>query len=151
MEYLLRKRLVIFSGSSNQPLAEEVAEHLGVKLGDVDIHRFANGEIYVRYLDSVRGTDAFVVQTHCSPLNENIMEMLIMLDALKRASASRITAVVPFYGYSRKDKKELAREPISAKLMADLLHTAGADRVLSIDLHAGQIQGYFDMPFDHLT
>lgn len=151
MEFLVRKRLVVYSGTSHPELAEEVSKHLGITVGDVDIHRFANGEIYARFMDSVRGTDAFVIQTHSAPINEHIMEMLIMLDALKRASASRITAVVPYYGYSRQDKKQLAREPISAKLMADLLHTAGADRVMSLDLHAGQIQGFFDFPFDHLT
>jgi ribose-phosphate pyrophosphokinase len=151
LEYLVRKRLMLYSGNSHPGLAEEVAEHMGVKLSDSQISRFSNGEIYVRFLDSVRGHDVFVIQTHSAPINENIMEMLIMLDALKRASAARVTAIIPYYGYSRKDKKELAREPISAKLMADLIHTAGADRVLSIDLHAGQIQGFFDFPFDHLT
>jgi ribose-phosphate pyrophosphokinase len=151
MEFLVRKRLVVFSGTSHPELAKEVVNHLGIELGDVDIHRFANGEIYTRFMDSVRGTDAFIIQTHSHPINEHIMEMLIMLDALKRASAARVTAVVPYYGYSRQDKKQLAREPISAKLMADLIHTAGADRVMAIDLHAGQIQGFFDFPFDHLT
>lgn len=151
MEFLDRKRLVLYAGSSHPELAEEVAKHLGVNLGDVDIHRFANGEIYTRFLESVRGADAFVIQTHAEPVNEHLTETLIMLDALKRASAARVTAVLPFFPYSRQDKKHLAREPISAKLMADLVHTAGADRVMSVDLHAGQIQGFFDFPFDHLT
>ncbi len=151
MEFDPRRTLLLYAGSSHPELANEVAKHLGVNLGDADIHRFANGELYVRFLHSVRGADAFVVQTHAEPVNEQIVETLVMLDALKRASARRITAVLPFFPYSRQDKKHLAREPISAKLMADLLHTAGADRVMSVDLHAGQIQGFFDVPFDHLT
>lgn len=151
MEYLVNKRLVLYSGSSHPDLAAEVAKHLGESLGDVDVHRFANGEVYVRFLESVRGTDAFIIQTHSEPVNEHMIETLVMLDALKRGSAARITAVMPFFPYSRQDKKSLAREPITAKLMADLLHTAGADRVMSVDLHAGQIQGFFDFPFDHLT
>ncbi|HVL82119.1 MAG TPA: ribose-phosphate diphosphokinase [Actinomycetota bacterium] len=151
MEFLVRKQLVLYSGSSHPSLAEEVAKHFGEPLGDIDIHRFANGEVYARLLDSVRGSDAFVVQTHAEPVNEHLVEMLVILDALKRASSARVTAVLPFFPYSRQDKKSLAREPISAKLMADLLHTAGADRVMSVDLHAGQIQGFFDFPFDHLT
>ncbi len=151
MEFDPRRTLFMYSGTSHPELAEEVAKHLGTTLGDVDIHRFSNGDIYVRFLTSVRGGDAFVVQTHAELPNENIVETLIMLDALKRASARRVTAVLPFFPYSRQDKKHLAREPISAKLMADLLHTAGADRVMSVDLHAGQIQGFFDVPFDHLT
>ena len=151
LEFLDRKRLMLYSGSSHRDLAEEVAKHLGVGLGDVDVHRFSNGEIYVRFLESVRGADVFVIQTHAAPVNEHLVETLVRLDALKRASAARITAVLPFFPYSRQDKKHLSREPISAKLMADLLHTAGADRVMSVDLHAGQIQGFFDFPFDHLT
>jgi ribose-phosphate pyrophosphokinase len=151
MEFAERRQLALYSGSSHPELADEVAKHLGVTLGDVDIHRFGNSEIYVRFLQSVRGAYAFVIQTHAPPVNEHIVETLVMLDALKRGSARRITAVLPFFPYSRQDKKHLAREPISAKLMADLLHTAGADRVMSVDLHAGQIQGFFDMPFDHLT
>lgn len=148
---LVRKQLIVYSGSSHQELAEEVAKHFGEHLGEVDVHRFANGEIYARLMGSVRGSDAFVIQTHSEPVNEHLVETLVILDALKRASTARVTAVLPFFPYSRQDKKSLAREPISAKLMADLLHTAGADRVMSIDLHAGQIQGFFDMPFDHLT
>lgn len=151
MEFDPRRTLLLYAGSSHPELAAEVGKHLGVNLGEVDVHRFANGEIYVRFLDSVRGADAVVLQTHAEPVNEHIVETLIMIDALKRASARRITAVLPFFPYSRQDKKHLAREPISAKLMADLLHTAGADRVMSVDLHAGQIQGFFDFPFDHLT
>jgi ribose-phosphate pyrophosphokinase len=151
MEFLERRHLLLYSGSSHPELAEEVGKHLGESLGQVDIHRFANDEIYVRYLTSVRGAYVFVLNTHAPPVNENMIETLIMLDALKRASARRITAILPFFPYSRQDKKHLAREPVSSKLMADLLGKAGADRVMSVDLHAGQIQGFFDMPFDHLT
>jgi ribose-phosphate pyrophosphokinase len=143
--------LQFYAGSSHPELAEEVAKHLGVTLGEADIHRFANGEIFTRFLTSVRGADAFVLQTNAEPVNEHLVETLIMLDALKRASVRSAVAVLPFFPYSRQDKKHLAREPITAKLMADLLHTAGADRVMAIDLHAGQIQGFFDFPFDHLT
>ena len=151
MLYEPRRTLLLYSGTSHPELADEVAKHLGVVLGEVDIHRFANGEVYTRFLTSVRGADAFVLQTHAEPVNEHMMETLVLIDGLKRASARRITAVLPFFPYSRQDKKHLAREPISAKLMADLLHTAGCDRAMSIDLHAGQIQGFFDFPFDHLT
>lgn len=151
MEFDPQRTLLLYAGSSHPELAEEVAKHLGVTMGEVDVHRFSNGEIYVRFLQSVRGADAFVLQTHAEPVNEHIVETLIMLDALKRASARRVVAVLPFFPYSRQDKKHLAREPISGKLMADLLHTAGADRAMSVDLHAGQIQGFFDFPFDHLT
>jgi ribose-phosphate pyrophosphokinase len=146
-----RKRLMVFSGTAFPELGEEVATGIGVTLGSVEVSRFSNGEIYVRYLESVRGVDAFVVQTCAEPVNDNLMELLIMIDALKRASAKRITAVIPYYGYSRQDKKTLAREPISAHLVADLITTAGADRVISVDLHAGQIQGFFDFPLDHVT
>jgi ribose-phosphate pyrophosphokinase len=142
---------MLFSGTTHPALAKEIADHLGIVLSPCKISRFASGEFYVRAEDSVRGADVFVVQTHADPINESIMEQLVMLDAMKRASAKRITAVVPYYGYSRQDKKGLAREPISAKLVADLLTAAGANRVVSVDLHAGQIQGYFDFPFDHLT
>jgi ribose-phosphate pyrophosphokinase len=151
MEFDPRRTLLMYSGTSHPDLTDEVTKHLGVNLGEVDIHRFANGEVYVRFLTSVRGCDVFVLQTHAPMVNEHMMETLVMIDALKRASARRITAVLPFFPYSRQDKKHLSREPISAKLMADLLHTAGADRVMSVDLHAGQIQGFFDFPFDHLT
>lgn len=151
MEIVTKKRMMLFSGTTHAALAEEIAENLGLHVSPCKISRFASGEIYVRPEDSVRGADVFVVQTHAEPINESIMEQLIMIDAMKRASAKRITAVIPYYGYSRQDKKGLAREPISAKLVADLLSTAGAQRVVSVDLHSGQIQGYFDFPFDHLT
>jgi ribose-phosphate pyrophosphokinase len=143
--------MVVCSGSSNVPLAREIAEYLKVELAKVHISKFSNGEIYIRFLESVRGAHVFVVQSISNPVNENIMELLIMIDALKRASAGVISAVIPHYGYARQDKKSAAREPITAKLMADLLTTAGANRVLAMDLHAGQIQGYFDYPVDHLT
>ncbi len=151
MEIVTKKKMMLFSGTAHPGLAAEIADSLGVPISPCKISRFASGEIYVRSEESVRGADVFVVQTHADPVNESIMEQLIMLDAMKRASAKRITAVVPFYGYSRQDKKGLAREPISAKLVADMLTQAGAQRVVSVDLHAGQIQGYFDFPFDHLT
>ncbi len=142
---------MLVSGTAHPSLAEEIADALGVALAPVNVSRFASGEIYVRSDESVRGADAYVIQTHADPVNESIMEQAIMIDALKRASAKRITAVVPYYGYSRQDKKALAREPISAKLVADILTAAGSDRVVSVDLHSGQIQGFFDFPFDHLT
>lgn len=145
------RRLMLFCGQSNPELGEEIAKHLGINLGEVQLSHFSNGEIYVRYGESVRGTDAFVVQTISQPVNDNLMELLIMVDALKRASASRISAVVPHYGYARQDKKTAAREPITAKLVADLLTVAGVNRVLTMDLHAAQIQGFFDKPVDHLT
>ena len=151
MEIVTKKKMMLFSGTTHPALAAEIADHLAIKLSPCKISRFASGEIYVRSEESVRGADVYVIQTHADPVNESIMEQLIMLDAMKRASAKRITAVVPYYGYSRQDKKGLAREPISAKLVADLLSVAGADRVISVDLHSGQIQGYFDFPFDHLT
>lgn len=151
MEIMNKKRMQVFSGTGYPALAAEVADHLGLRLGDCDIHRFANGEIYCRFGENVRGSDVFLIQTHCEPVNANIMEQLIMIDAAKRASAKRITAVVPYYGYARQDKKTKSREPITARLLADLLTTAGADRVVSVDLHTGQIQGFFDDPFDHLT
>ncbi|MGE5461160.1 MAG: ribose-phosphate diphosphokinase [Solirubrobacterales bacterium] len=151
MEIVTKKKLMLFSGTTHPALAEEIAEHLGINLSPAKLSRFASGEFYFRAEESVRGADVFVVQSHSDPVNESIMEQLVMLDAMKRASAKRITAVVPYYGYSRQDKKALAREPISAKLVADLISVAGADRVVSIDLHSGQIQGYFDFPFDHLT
>ena len=146
-----RKRLMVFTGTAHPKLGEEVATALGVNLGRVDISRFSNGEIYVQFPESVRGVDAFVMQTCAEPVNDSIMEMLLMIDALKRASVRRITAVMPYYGYSRQDKKTLPREPISAHLVADVITAAGANRVLSVDLHAGQIQGFFDFPVDHVT
>jgi ribose-phosphate pyrophosphokinase len=151
VEIVTRKRMMLFSGTSHPELSAEIAAQLGMSLSPVDLKRFASGEVYVRFDDSVRGSDAFVLQTHTEPVNEMLMEQLIMIDALKRASAKRITAVIPYYGYSRQDKKSRAREPITAKLVADLLTAAGADRVMSVDLHSGQIQGFFDYPFDHLT
>jgi ribose-phosphate pyrophosphokinase len=151
MEITTKKRAMIFSGSSNPDLAHEIADHLGMRQGKVELNRFASGDIYARYLESVRGADCFVIQSHCNPVNEMIMEQLVMVDALRRASATRVNAVIPFYGYSRQDRKALAREPISARLVANLLQVAGVDRVLSVDLHTGQIQGFFDVPVDHLT
>ena len=151
MEFQPKKRLQLFAGRSNPALAEEVAAHLGVKLGNPNLVDFADGEIRSTLGESVRGSDVFILQTHSMPVNDHIMEQLIMIDAAKRASAKRITAVCPLYGYARQDRKSTGREPITAKLVADLLTTAGADRVVSIDLHSGQIQGFFDIPFDHLT
>ena len=145
------KTLMVFSGRANPQLAEEVAYQLGTNLVPTSAYNFANSEIYVRYEESVRGSDAFVIQSHTAPVNEWIMEHLLMVDALKRASAKRITVVMPYYGYARQDKKHRGREPISARLMADLFKTAGADRLMSVDLHADQIQGYFDGPVDHLV
>jgi ribose-phosphate pyrophosphokinase len=144
------KNLMVFSGRAHPELAEEVARLLGTGLVPTSAYDFANGEIYVRYEESVRGSDAFVIQSHTAPLNEAIMEQLIMIDALKRASAKRITVVLPFYGYARQDKKHRGREPISARLMADLFKTAGANRLMAVDLHTAQIQGFFDGPVDHL-
>jgi ribose-phosphate pyrophosphokinase len=151
VEIVTKKKLMLFAGTTHHALSEEIAENLGVPLSPAKMSRFASGEIYFRSEESVRGADVFIIQTHADPVNESIMEQLVMLDAMKRASAKRITAVIPYYGYSRQDKKGLAREPISAKLVADLISVAGANRVVSVDLHAGQIQGYFDFPFDHLT
>jgi ribose-phosphate pyrophosphokinase len=145
------KRLMIFSGTANPALGDEIANHLGMKLGDVDISTFANSESYARFSDSVRGCDAFVIQSICDPVDHYVMQQLIMIDALKRASAKRITAVCPLYPYSRQDRKARGREPITAKLMADVYEAAGVDRMVAVDLHTGQIQGYFDVPFDHLT
>ncbi|HLF99827.1 MAG TPA: ribose-phosphate diphosphokinase [Acidimicrobiia bacterium] len=150
MELVTKKRLMLFSGRSNLPLAEEVAQHLGVPLGDVELSTFANGEIYCRYEESIRGADVFIFQTHSEPINENIFEQLVMIDAAKRASAKRITAVCPFYGYARQDRKAEGREPITARLVADMYSVAGIDRLVTVDLHTGQIQGFFDMPVDHL-
>jgi ribose-phosphate pyrophosphokinase len=141
---------MVFSGRAHPALADAVAADLGTKVVPTQAYDFANGEIYVRYEESVRGCDAFVIQSHTVPINEWIMEHLIMVDALKRASAKRITVVLPFYGYARQDKKHRGREPISARLMADLFRTAGADRLMAVDLHTAQIQGFFDGPVDHL-
>jgi ribose-phosphate pyrophosphokinase len=144
------RRMVLVSGRAHPDLAEAVAQEVGVDLVPTTAYDFANGEIYVRFGDSVRGCDAFVIQSHTAPINRWIMEQLIMVDALKRASAKRITVIAPFYAYSRQDKKHRGREPISARLVADLFHTAGADRLMSVDLHTAQIQGFFDGPVDHL-
>ncbi len=145
-----KKNLMVFAGRAHPGLASEVAAQLGTELVPTSAYDFANGEIYVRYEESVRGSDAFVIQSHTSPINECIMEHLLMVDALKRASAKRITVVLPFYGYARQDKKHRGREPISARLMADLFKTAGANRLMAVDLHTDQIQGFFDGPVDHL-
>jgi len=145
------KHMMIFSGRAHPQLAQDVAALLGVELTPARLISYANSEVYVRYEESVRGCDAFVIQSHPAPVNEWVMEQLIMVDALKRASARRITVVAPFYPYGRQDKKHLGREPISARLIADLFRTAGADRIMSVDLHAAQIQGFFDGPVDHLT
>ncbi|AZT89701.1 ribose-phosphate diphosphokinase [Caldicellulosiruptor changbaiensis] len=144
------KEIKIFAGNSNRELAEEIAKKLNKKLGDAEIGRFSDGEISVKINETVRGADVFVVQSTCHPVNENLMELLIMIDAFKRASAGRITAVIPYYGYARQDRKARARDPITAKLVANLITSAGADRVLTMDLHAPQIQGFFDIPLDHL-
>jgi len=151
VEIVTKKHLMLFAGTSHPELSSEIAEELGIPISPCEIRRFASSEVYVRPEDSVRGADVFIIQTSTPPVNESIMELLLMVDAMKRASAKRVTAVIPYYGYSRQDKKALAREPISAKLVADLLTAAGTDRVVSVDLHSGQIQGFFDFPFDHLT
>ncbi len=150
MKRTTKKKLMVFSGRAHLELADEVAGLLGTGLVPTSAYQFANSETYIRYEESVRGCDAFVLQSHTAPINEWIMEHLIMVDALKRASAKRITVVAPFYGYARQDKKHRGREPISARLMADLFKTAGADRLICVDLHADQIQGFFDGPVDHL-
>jgi ribose-phosphate pyrophosphokinase len=151
VELVPRRRLELVSGRSHRALAEEIATCLHVELGSVDLKEFADGEIHCRFESSVRGADVFIVQSHCAPVNGSIWEQLIMIDAAKRASAKRITAVCPYYGYSRQDRKATGREPITAKLVADTLSAAGVDRVVSVDLHSGQIQGFFDVPVDHLT
>src|ERR1700688_143065 len=145
-----KDELEIFTGSSNPALAREVCEHLGVRLGEAEVGRFPDGEVMVEVHENVRGGDCFVLQSTCSPPNDNLMELLLLMDALRRASAKRITAVIPYYGYSRQDRKVSPRVPISAKLVADLITAAGASRVLTVDLHAGQIQGFFDIPVDNL-
>ncbi len=140
----------VFSGNSNPQLADDICKCLGIKKGEADISSFADGEISVSIYETVRGSDVFIVQSTCGPVNNNLMELLVMIDAFKRASAGRITAVIPYFGYARQDRKAKSRDPISAKLVANLLTTAGADRVLTLDLHASQIQGFFDIPVDHL-
>ena len=144
------KRFKLFSGTANKPLAEEIGRHIGVPVGEVKIQRFADGEVYFQLLENVRGVDVFVVQPTCYPVDQHLVELLVMIDALKRASAARITVVVPYYGYARQDRKDRPRVAISAKLIADLLTTAGANRALFVDLHAAQIQGFFNIPVDHL-
>src|SRR5215470_7382997 len=143
-------QLKVFSGRANVPLAERVAQCLGDPLGKITLQNFPDGEFLARIDEDVRGRDVFVVQPTCHPVNENVMELLIILDSLKRASAARITVVLPYYGYARQDRKDVGRVPITAKLVADLLTVAGAHRVLALDLHAAQIQGFFDIPVDHL-
>ncbi len=142
--------LKLFSGNANRSLAEEIGAKLGVPLGQAEVARFSDGEVFVQIDENVRGADVFVLQPTCPPVNDNLMELLVMLDAFKRASAQRITAVLPYYGYGRQDRKVQPRVPISAKLVADLITVAGAHRLLALDLHAGQIQGFFDIPVDHL-
>src|SRR5579863_5116566 len=144
------KRFKLFSGTANRPLAEEIGVHIGVKVGEAKLQRFADGEVYFQLLENVRGVDVFVVQPTCYPVDQNLVELFIMIDALKRASAARITVVVPYYGYARQDRKDRPRVAISAKLIADLMTTAGANRALFVDLHAAQIQGFFNIPVDHL-
>src|SRR5579885_1094203 len=146
-----QKRLMVFSGRSHADLAQRIAEQLGVQLGEIELSTFANGETYCRFDESIRGADVFLVQTGCEPVDRNVMELLFMIQAAKLASAKRITAVIPLFPYARQDRKAKPREPISARLVADMLQLAGADRVLTMDLHAGQIQGFFTIPVDHMT
>src|SRR5205814_863884 len=146
----VKDEIKLFAGTSNPTLARAIAENVGVPLGGAEVGRFSDGECQVEITENVRGGDVFVIQSTCMPTNDNIMELLLMLDAFKRASAKRITAVVPYYGYARQDRKVAPRVPISAKLIADLITTAGASRVLTVDLHAGQIQGFFDVPVDNV-
>src|SRR3974390_2967901 len=143
-------RLQLFTGNANPQLSAEIAEHLGMPLGRCMVKQFADGEIYLQIQENVCGADVFIIQPTCTPVDRNLMELLLTIDALKRASADRITAVLPYYGYARQDRKDKPRVPISARLVAALLETAGADRVLTLDLHAAQIQGFFDIPVDHL-
>jgi ribose-phosphate pyrophosphokinase len=146
-----KKRLMVFSGRSHPELAGQIADRLGVELGEIEVSTFANGETYCRYDESIRGADVFLVQTGCNPIDRNMMELLFMIQAAKLASAKRITAVIPLFPYARQDRKAKPREPISGRLVADMLQLAGADRVLTMDLHAGQIQGFFTIPVDHMT
>jgi ribose-phosphate pyrophosphokinase len=145
------RSLMVFSGRGNPELSAKVAEKLGIELGQVEIKTFADGEIYVKYMESIRGADVFIIQPTCRPVNENLVELLIMIQAARLASAHRVTAVVPWMGYSRQDKKSCPREPITARLVADVIQAAGADRVITMDLHAGQLQGFFSVPVDHMT
>ena len=144
------KDIKIFAANATQDMAKQIAECLGLDLGKSNVTCFSDGEISVSVLESVRGSDCFIVQSTCAPVNDNLMELLLMTDAFKRASAARITAVIPYFGYARQDRKAKARDPISAKLVADLITVSGADRVLSMDLHVPQLQGFFDIPVDHL-
>jgi ribose-phosphate pyrophosphokinase len=146
-----QKRLMVFSGRSHPDLAKAIARQLGLELGDIELETFKNGETYTRYIESIRGADVFLVQTGCIPVDEHLMELMLMIQAAKLASAKRITAVMPLFPYARQDRKAKPREPISARLVADMLQLAGADRVLTMDLHAGQIQGFFTIPVDHMT
>jgi ribose-phosphate pyrophosphokinase len=146
----VKDEIKIFAGNSNRALAESICQSVGVRLGKAEVGRFSDGEVQVEIVDNVRGGDVFVLQSMCAPTNDHLMELLLMLDAFKRASARRITAVIPYYGYARQDRKVASRVPISAKLVADLITTAGASRVLTVDLHAGQIQGFFDIPVDNV-
>jgi ribose-phosphate pyrophosphokinase len=146
----VNRELKVFSGNSNLELAVEICQHLNLDLGRINLTQFSDGELYCQVLENVRGKDVFIIQPTCCPVNQNLMELLIMIDAFKRSSATRITSVIPYYGYGRQDRKDKPRVPISSKLVADLLTAAGTDRILSVDLHAGQIQGFFDIPVDHL-
>ncbi|MBP7088365.1 MAG: ribose-phosphate pyrophosphokinase [Candidatus Omnitrophica bacterium] len=143
-------KMVIFSGNSNKRLAEKIAKSLGIALSEIFVSRFSDGEVRVKIKENARGKDVFVIQSTCPPVNENLMELLVILDALRRASADRITVVVPYFGYARQDRKDQPRVPITAKLVANIITVAGANRILTLDLHAGQIQGFFDIPLDHL-
>ncbi|TCP64644.1 ribose-phosphate diphosphokinase [Baia soyae] len=145
-----RSRLQIFSCNSNPDLAQKICDHIGIPLGDAQVGKFSDGEIHIKLNESVRGSDVYVIQSTCNPVNQNLMEMLVMVDALKRASAGTINVVLPYYGYARQDRKARARDPITAKLVANLIETAGANRVITMDLHATQIQGFFNIPVDHL-
>ena len=151
MERAPHKRLMLFTGRSNPELGAKISKHLGIELGQAMLKTFTNGEVYVRYEESIRGADMFIVQSCSSPTNDSLMELLIMINAARLASAKRITAVMPWFPYSRQDKKSAPREPITSKLVADMLEAAGADRVLTMDLHAGQLQGFFKIPVDHMT
>jgi ribose-phosphate pyrophosphokinase len=146
----VNRELKVFSGNSNPALAQEICSHLKIPLGEINLTKFSDGELYCQILENVRGRDVFLIQPTCCPVNRNLMELLIMIDAFKRSSATRITSVIPYYGYGRQDRKDKPRVPITSKLVADLLTAAGTDRILSMDMHAGQIQGFFDIPVDHL-
>lgn len=147
----IKNGLKIFAGTANRPLAEKIADYLGLSLGDLTIERFSDGECYVKFKESVRGIDAYIVQPTCPPVDTSLVELLILIDALKRASARSVNVVIPYYGYARQEKKDAPREPITAKLIADILTAAGANRIVTMDLHAGAIQGFFNIPVDHLT